>query len=327
MELVQRVHEASGLGRPRPEDPIHPLDRDLLGSAQLGRTLGMEDGALIRWPGCTGRTCAASPRPSRVLPRPRGGAAAGLGHGRAADAGGGHPDERPAGQRGAADAAGRLHPPPGALHHRPPGRAHRGGGHRAASAAAAGDVLPRPGRLHPAHRGARRPGGGGAGHQPGRPGRAGVAPTAASRSSGSATGSCSTSSCPARGWWRRWRWSSGPRRPACPGPRRPARRAGGVPGRRLLGRTVNLAARIAGHAGPGEVLVSDEVVAECAGGAVAFEPIGAVPLKGVADPVPLHGPPAGTARGRSGRRPGRGGRPRGRAGLAVAAEGRGGRSG
>jgi class 3 adenylate cyclase len=55
-----------------------------------------------------------------------------------------------------------------------------------------------------------------------------------------------------------------------------------------FGRTVNLAARIAGHAGPGQVLVSDEVVAECRDGAVAFESIGPVPLKGVADPVPLH---------------------------------------
>ena len=55
-----------------------------------------------------------------------------------------------------------------------------------------------------------------------------------------------------------------------------------------FGRTVNLAARIAAHAGPGQVLVSDQVVAECADGPVAFEPIGPVPLKGVADPVPLH---------------------------------------
>jgi adenylate cyclase len=55
-----------------------------------------------------------------------------------------------------------------------------------------------------------------------------------------------------------------------------------------FGRTVNLAARIAAHAGPGQVLVSDQVVAECGGGAVAFEPIGPVPLKGVTDPVPLH---------------------------------------
>jgi adenylate cyclase len=55
-----------------------------------------------------------------------------------------------------------------------------------------------------------------------------------------------------------------------------------------FGRTVNLAARIAAHAGPGQVLVSDQVVAECPDGPVAFEPIGRVPLKGVTDPVPLH---------------------------------------
>jgi adenylate cyclase regulatory protein len=48
MGLVQRVHEASGLGRPQPGDPIHPLDRDLLGSAQIGRMLGLDDGVLIR---------------------------------------------------------------------------------------------------------------------------------------------------------------------------------------------------------------------------------------------------------------------------------------
>jgi adenylate cyclase len=55
-----------------------------------------------------------------------------------------------------------------------------------------------------------------------------------------------------------------------------------------FGRTVNLAARIAGQAGSGQVLVSDQVVAECADGEVAFEPIGPVPLKGVTDPGPLH---------------------------------------
>ena len=48
LELVRRVHEASGLGRPQPDDPIHPLDRDLLGSAQLGRMLGLDDGVMIR---------------------------------------------------------------------------------------------------------------------------------------------------------------------------------------------------------------------------------------------------------------------------------------
>jgi class 3 adenylate cyclase len=47
------------------------------------------------------------------------------------------------------------------------------------------------------------------------------------------------------------------------------------------------AARIAAQAGPGQVLVSDQVVAECGEGALSFEPIGTVPLKGVADPVRL----------------------------------------
>jgi class 3 adenylate cyclase len=64
-----------------------------------------------------------------------------------------------------------------------------------------------------------------------------------------------------------------------------------------FGRTVNLAARIAAHAGPGQVLVSDQVVAECAGGAVTFEPIGPVPLKGVTDPSPCTGPAARTPAG------------------------------
>jgi DNA-binding transcriptional MerR regulator len=40
MTLVQRIHEASGLGRPQPDDPIHSLDRDLLASTRLGRALG-----------------------------------------------------------------------------------------------------------------------------------------------------------------------------------------------------------------------------------------------------------------------------------------------
>ena len=58
-----------------------------------------------------------------------------------------------------------------------------------------------------------------------------------------------------------------------------------------FGRTVNLAARIAGHAGPGQVLVSDQVVAECAGRRRSPSSRSApVPLKGVADPVPLHRP-------------------------------------
>jgi adenylate cyclase len=54
-----------------------------------------------------------------------------------------------------------------------------------------------------------------------------------------------------------------------------------------FGRTVNLAARIAGQAGAGQVLVTDEVVA-AGSGAVRFEALGPVRLKGFTRPVRLH---------------------------------------
>jgi adenylate cyclase len=56
----------------------------------------------------------------------------------------------------------------------------------------------------------------------------------------------------------------------------------------VYGRTVNLASRIASHAGAGQVLASEETVGRSAGGGVTFEPIGSVALKGIADPVPLY---------------------------------------
>ena len=55
-----------------------------------------------------------------------------------------------------------------------------------------------------------------------------------------------------------------------------------------FGRTVNLAARIAGHAGPGQVLVSQEVVDDAPAGPLSFDPIGAVELRGFLEPVHLH---------------------------------------
>jgi adenylate cyclase len=55
-----------------------------------------------------------------------------------------------------------------------------------------------------------------------------------------------------------------------------------------FGRTVNLAARIGEHAAPGQVLVTQEIVDRVAADGLAFEPVGAVELKGVAQPVPLH---------------------------------------
>jgi adenylate cyclase len=55
-----------------------------------------------------------------------------------------------------------------------------------------------------------------------------------------------------------------------------------------FGRTVNLAARIAEYARPGEVLVSQEVVDAADGGPVAFTEVGPVELKGVSGPLRLH---------------------------------------
>jgi adenylate cyclase len=55
-----------------------------------------------------------------------------------------------------------------------------------------------------------------------------------------------------------------------------------------FGRTVNLAARIAEYARPGEVLVSQEVVDAVDGGPVTFTEIGPVELKGVSASLRLH---------------------------------------
>jgi adenylate cyclase len=55
----------------------------------------------------------------------------------------------------------------------------------------------------------------------------------------------------------------------------------------VFGRTVNLASRIADLAGPGEVIVEEGVVVALPRGTAAFEPIGRVELKGIADPVAL----------------------------------------
>jgi adenylate cyclase len=55
-----------------------------------------------------------------------------------------------------------------------------------------------------------------------------------------------------------------------------------------FGRTVNLAARMAEYARPGEVLVSQDVVDAVDGGPVAFTQIGPVELKGVSGTLRLH---------------------------------------
>jgi class 3 adenylate cyclase len=55
-----------------------------------------------------------------------------------------------------------------------------------------------------------------------------------------------------------------------------------------FGRTVNLAARIAEQARPGQVLVSQDIVDHTESGGVAFEPVGSFLLRGVPRPVLLH---------------------------------------
>lgn len=55
-----------------------------------------------------------------------------------------------------------------------------------------------------------------------------------------------------------------------------------------FGRTVNLAARIGEKAAPGQVLVTQEIVDRVVQDGIAFDPIGAVELKGVSEPVLLH---------------------------------------
>jgi class 3 adenylate cyclase len=53
------------------------------------------------------------------------------------------------------------------------------------------------------------------------------------------------------------------------------------------GRTVNLAARLAGHAGPDQVLIADEV-ARLMGDAIEVSSLGRVELKGIPHPVTIH---------------------------------------
>lgn len=66
----------------------------------------------------------------------------------------------------------------------------------------------------------------------------------------------------------------------------------------VFGRTVNLAARISGVAGPGDVLVTGDTVEAIADAALSFTPVGEVPLKGMAAPVPLFRASLGSAPGR-----------------------------
>ena len=55
-----------------------------------------------------------------------------------------------------------------------------------------------------------------------------------------------------------------------------------------FGRTVNIAARIASEAGPGQVLVGRAVVDACPHDGLRFDEFGAARLKGIAEPVMLY---------------------------------------
>jgi adenylate cyclase len=65
--------------------------------------------------------------------------------------------------------------------------------------------------------------------------------------------------------------------------------------RDLFGRTVNLAARIAGTAGPSQVIVSEGVVQGVGDGRFIFEDVGTAELKGITGAVPLFRVAAGDA--------------------------------
>jgi adenylate cyclase len=58
----------------------------------------------------------------------------------------------------------------------------------------------------------------------------------------------------------------------------------------VVGQTVNIASRVSDLAGPNELLVTEQVVTECAAKMpdLTFRPIGPTSVKGVADPVWLH---------------------------------------
>lgn len=55
----------------------------------------------------------------------------------------------------------------------------------------------------------------------------------------------------------------------------------------LVGQTINIAARVSALAGPGEILVSDDVLEACDPGGInaQLSPIGPVSVKGVSEPV------------------------------------------
>jgi adenylate cyclase len=290
MELVQRVHEASGLGRPQPDDPIHPLDRDLLGTAQLGRMLGLDDGVLIRVARVYGENLRriAQAEPEFYHDHVEGPLlASGMDERQMREAASQMSDQLAGVVQRMLVAIYTRHQERYTIDHlvehieavvteerpqRPPAmcfldlagftRLTEEQGDRAAAALASSlaDLVERVSLPH--------------GGQPVKWLGDGVMFHFRHPGQGVVAALEMVERTPQAGL----------------PPAHVGLHAGPVVFQDgdYFGRTVNLAARIAGHAGPGQVLVSDQVVAECPAGPVGFEPIGPVALKGVADPVPLH---------------------------------------
>jgi adenylate cyclase len=290
MELVQRVHEASGLGRPQPDDPIHPLDRDLLGTAQLGRMLRLDDGVLIRVARVYGenlrRIAQAEPefyhdhvegpllasgmdeRQMRETATQMSDQLAGVVQRMVVALYSRHQErytiDHLVEHIEAVVTEERTQPPPAMCFLDLAGftRLTEERGDRAAAALATtlADLVEQVSLPH--------------GGQPVKWLGDGVMFHFRQPGQGVVAALEMVERTPEAGL----------------PPAHVGLHAGPVVFQDgdYFGRTVNLAARIAGHAGPGQVLVSDRVVAECPAGPVAFEPIGPVPLKGVTDPVPLH---------------------------------------
>lgn len=290
MALVQRVHEASGLGRPQPDDPIHPLDRDLLGTAQLGRTLGLDDGVLIRVARVYGenlrRIAQAEPEFYHDhIEQPL--LASGMDEQQMRATATQMSDQLAGVVQRMLVALYARHQERYTIDHlvehieavvaeerpqRPPAMCfldlagytrlteERGDRAAAALATSLADLVEQVSLPH--------------GGQPVKWLGDGVMFHFRQPGQGVVAALEMVERTPQAGL----------------PPAHVGLHAGPVVSQDgdYFGRTVNLAARIAGHAGPGQVLVSDQVVAECPAGPVDFEPIGPVPLKGVTDPVPLH---------------------------------------
>ncbi len=107
-------------------------------------------------------------------------------------------------------------------------------------------------------------------------------------------GSCSGSLIPCRHWRRpRRSWVRSTQRgerEGFPLGIRMGMHSGAVTARGddVVGHTVNIASRIVDLAGPGELVVSDSVLAALEHNAAAFQPVGPTRVKGVEAPVWLH---------------------------------------